>query len=83
MLNTPIIEDKLAGRVVFSVGSVSGNVKDITTGAELNGEHKWAARGSLNPPPQSCRGSAHTAQAHWSTVSQRRLGAAADVHLIA
>jgi iron complex outermembrane receptor protein len=47
MLNTPIIEDKLAGRVVFSVGSVSGNVKDITTGAELNGEHKWAARGKL------------------------------------
>jgi iron complex outermembrane receptor protein len=47
MFNTPLIDDKLAARIVLEGASVSGNVRDITTGRDLNGEHRWAARGEL------------------------------------
>jgi outer membrane receptor protein involved in Fe transport len=52
MFNTPLIEDRLAARVVFSGATVGGNVRDITTGAELNGEHRWAARAKLLYTPR-------------------------------
>jgi iron complex outermembrane receptor protein len=45
--NTPLVEDHLAARIVLTESSVSGNVRDITTGGELNGQHLWTARGKL------------------------------------
>ena len=45
--NAALIDDKLAGRIVVSDSSVSGNVKDIVTGAELNSEHQLSLRGKL------------------------------------
>jgi iron complex outermembrane receptor protein len=47
MFNTPLIDDRLAARVVLSGATVDGNIRDITTGADLNGEHRWAARAKL------------------------------------
>jgi iron complex outermembrane recepter protein len=47
MYNTPLIDDKLAGRVSVSYSSVDGNVRDIVTGQELNAEHQLSARGKL------------------------------------
>ena len=47
VLNTPLIEDKLAARITLDDTSVSGNVKDIATGQELNGEHQFSSRGKL------------------------------------
>jgi iron complex outermembrane receptor protein len=45
--NAALIDNILAGRIVVSDSSVSGNVRDITTGGELNGEHQFSARGKL------------------------------------
>jgi iron complex outermembrane recepter protein len=45
--NAALIDDVLAGRIVVSDSSVSGNVRDITTGGELNGGHQTAVRGKL------------------------------------
>jgi iron complex outermembrane receptor protein len=45
--NAALIDNILAGRIVLSDSSVDGNVRDITTGGELNGEHQFSARGKL------------------------------------
>ncbi|MDB6091861.1 MAG: TonB-dependent receptor [Gammaproteobacteria bacterium] len=45
--NAPLIDDKLAGRIVVSGSSVEGNVKDIATGTMLNGGHQASVRGKL------------------------------------
>jgi len=45
--NTALIDNKLAARIVLSHSSVDGNVRDITTGGELNGEHQLSLRGKL------------------------------------
>ncbi len=45
--NAALIDNKLAARIVLSDSSVDGNVRDITTGGELNGEHQFSARGKL------------------------------------
>ena len=47
VFNTPIINDKLAARVDVAASSVRGNVKDVITGDELNGNHWAAARAKL------------------------------------
>src|ERR1700722_16015340 len=45
--NAALIDNKLAARIVVSDSSVDGNVRDITTGGELNGEHQLSLRGKL------------------------------------
>jgi iron complex outermembrane receptor protein len=45
--NAAVIDNKLAGRIVVSDSSVDGNVRDITTGGKLNGEHQLSLRGKL------------------------------------
>src|ERR1700676_3324983 len=45
--NAALIDNILAARIVLSDSSVDGNVRDITTGGELNGEHQFSARGKL------------------------------------
>jgi iron complex outermembrane receptor protein len=45
--NAALIDNKLAARIVLSDSSVDGNVRDITTGGDLNGEHQFSARGKL------------------------------------
>jgi iron complex outermembrane receptor protein len=47
VFNTPILNDKLAARVAVAGSSVRGNVKDVVTGGELNGNHWAAARAKL------------------------------------
>ncbi|MEA3137867.1 MAG: iron complex outerrane recepter protein [Gammaproteobacteria bacterium] len=47
LYNAALIDDKLAGRIIVSDTSVSGNVRDITTGGELNGGHQLSVRGKL------------------------------------
>src|SRR5260370_1471480 len=45
--NAALIDNKLAARLVLSDSSVDGNVRDITTGGDINGEHQLALRGKL------------------------------------
>lgn len=45
--NVPFIDDKLAGRISIASSSVRGDVKDIVTNSELNGEHQLATHGKL------------------------------------
>ena len=45
--NAALIDNTLAARIVLTDSSVDGNVRDITTGGELNGEHQFSARGKL------------------------------------
>jgi iron complex outermembrane recepter protein len=45
--NAPLIDNKLAARIVLSDSSVDGNVRDIKTGGDLNSEHQFSARGKL------------------------------------
>ncbi len=45
--NAVLVDGELAGRIVVSDSSVSGNVRDITTGGELNGGHQLSVRGKL------------------------------------
>jgi len=45
--NAPLIDNILAARIVLSDSSVDGNVRDITTGGELNGVHQLSLRGKL------------------------------------
>jgi len=45
--NAALIDNQLAARIVLSDSSVDGNVRDITTGGNLNGEHQFSARGKL------------------------------------
>jgi iron complex outermembrane receptor protein len=45
--NAAVIDNKLAARIVVSDSSVDGNVRDITTGGELNAEHQLSVRGKL------------------------------------
>ena len=47
MYNTALIDNKLAARFVVSDTSVDGNVRDITTGGDLNAEHQLSLRGKL------------------------------------
>ncbi|MDB6042685.1 MAG: TonB-dependent receptor [Gammaproteobacteria bacterium] len=45
--NAALIDDNLAARFILSDSSVRGNVRDVATGGELNGEHQLSLRGKL------------------------------------